>query len=111
MRRSHGSATTWRPHANGRPLPRRSTCVIDDRVRTGGDQMKTDVARGTMHGTIFYGWAVVAGAFVVMLMGFGAAYSFGAFFHSLRDEFGATRREISLIFALTACIYFGLGAV
>jgi MFS family permease len=73
--------------------------------------MKTDAARGTMHGTIFYGWAVVAGAFVVMLMGFGAAYSFGAFFHSLRDEFGATRREISLIFALTACIYFGLGVV
>jgi len=44
-------------------------------------------------------------------MGFGAAYTFGAFFHPLQDEFGATRREISLVFALTGFLYFSLGAV
>jgi len=59
----------------------------------------------------FSGWWVVAGAFAVMFMGFGAAYAFGSFFHSLRDEFGATRREISLVFSLTALLYFSLGAL
>jgi MFS family permease len=59
---------------------------------------------------IFYGWWVVTGAFIVMFMGFGAAYSFGPFFHALRDEFGATRREVSLVFSLTAFLYFLLGA-
>ncbi len=73
--------------------------------------MKTHAASRTPDAALFYGWVVVAGAFVVMLMGFGAAYSFGAFFQSLRDEFGATRREVSLIFAITGFIYFGLGAV
>ena len=61
--------------------------------------------------SFFYGWVVVAGVFVVLFMGFGAAYSFGAFFHSLRDEFGATRREVSLVFALTGFVYFSLGAI
>jgi MFS family permease len=61
--------------------------------------------------SLFHGWIVVAGAFLVMFMGFGAAYSFGAFFESLRDEFGATRQQVSLVFALTAFLYFGLGAV
>jgi hypothetical protein len=60
---------------------------------------------------VFYGWCMVAGAFVVMFMGFGAAYAFGTFFHSLRDEFGATRQEVSLVFSLTAFLYFLLGAV
>lgn len=60
---------------------------------------------------IFHGWVVVGGAFLVMLMGFGAAYSFGAFFGSLRDEFGATRREVSLVFSLTGFLYFSLGAL
>ncbi len=60
---------------------------------------------------IFYGWWVVAGAFAVMFMGFGAAYTFGSFFHSLHDEFGATRREVSLVFSLTAFLYFSLGAI
>jgi MFS family permease len=54
---------------------------------------------------------VVGGVFRVLLLGYGAAYSFGAFFHSLRDEFGATRQEIALLFALTGFLYFGLRAV
>lgn len=60
---------------------------------------------------VFYGWWIVAGAFAVRFMGFGAAYAFGAFFHSLHDEFGATRQEISLVFSLTAFLYFLVGAV
>jgi MFS family permease len=60
---------------------------------------------------VFYGWWVVAGVFAVLFMGFGAAYTFGSFFHSLHDEFGASRREVSLVFSLTAFLYFALGAV
>ena len=73
--------------------------------------MKADSSLATRQSSLFYGWVVVAGAFLVMFMGFGAAYSFGAFFQSLRDEFGATRQQISLVFALTGFLYFGLGAV
>lgn len=60
---------------------------------------------------LFYGWVVVAATFVVLMMGFGIAYSFAAFFVSLRDEFGATRGEVSLVFAITGFLYFALGAV
>jgi MFS family permease len=73
--------------------------------------VKADSAHSTQHSSLFHGWIVVAGAFLVMFMGFGAAYSFGAFFEALRDEFGATRQQVSLVFALTGFLYFGLGAV
>jgi MFS family permease len=73
--------------------------------------MKPNSVLSPQSSSLFHGWVVVGGAFVVMLMGFGAAYTFGAFFHPLQDEFGATRREISLVFALTGFLYFSLGAV
>jgi MFS family permease len=60
---------------------------------------------------IFHGWIVVGAAFAVLFVGFGVAYSFAAFFHSLRDEFDATRGDISLVFAITGFLYFTLGAV
>ncbi len=59
----------------------------------------------------FYGWAVVAATFVVLFVGFGVAYSFASFFHALRDQFNATRSEVSLVFAITGFLYFGIGAV
>lgn len=59
--------------------------------------------------SIFHGWYVVAGAFGVLFVGFGSAYSFAAFFNPLRDEFDSTRGDISLVFALTGFLYFGLG--
>ena len=61
--------------------------------------------------TVFHGWRVVAAAFALQFVGFGTAYSFAAFFHSLRDEFQATRGDISLVFAITGFLYFGLGAI
>lgn len=60
---------------------------------------------------LFRGWVVVWAAFAVLFVGFGVAYSFAAFFHALRDEFDATRGDISLVFALTGFLYFALGAV
>ncbi len=57
------------------------------------------------------GWSVVGATFVVLFVGFGAAYTFSTFFPSLEREFGATRAETSLVFSLAAFLYFGFGAV
>ncbi len=35
---------------------------------------------------LFYGWVVVAGAFVVLFVAYGAQYSFGVFFAALLDD-------------------------
>ncbi len=41
---------------------------------------------------------------------FGVAYSFGAFFTPMSDEFGSGRSATSLVFSITAFLYFVLGA-
>ena len=58
---------------------------------------------------IFPGWWVVAGAFLCMMTGFAVAYSFAAFFGALESEFGARRGETSLVFSISAFLYFQLG--
>ena len=60
---------------------------------------------------LFYGWVVVASAFVVMLVGFGSAYTFAAYFPSLQLAFGASRGDVSLVFSLAGFVYFALGPV
>lgn len=62
-------------------------------------------------GSIFYGWIVVAAAFLVMFTGFGAAYTFPAFFEPLSSEFGASRGTVSLVFSAAGFLYFALGAL
>jgi len=57
------------------------------------------------------GWLVVGAAFVSMSTVFGVAYSFGAFFRPMADEFGADRDAVSAVFSITAFLYFGLGIV
>src|ERR1700689_3158666 len=59
----------------------------------------------------FYGWFVVAGTFAVTFIGFGNAYSFGAFLPSLQHDFAALRGSVSLVFALAGFLYFGLGVI
>lgn len=60
---------------------------------------------------IFHGWRVVAGAFAVMFVGFGAAYTFSAFVEPLQRDFAASRGSVSLVFSLAGFLYFGLGIV
>jgi MFS family permease len=60
---------------------------------------------------VFYGWIVVAAAFLAMLVAFGGMYAFAAFFRELEHEFAASRGDIALIFSLSGCIYFTVGAV
>jgi len=57
-----------------------------------------------------YGWVVVAAAFTLMFVGFGAAYSFAAFFGAFQREFGASRAHVSLVFSVCAFLWFTLGA-
>ncbi|MFN5489271.1 MAG: MFS transporter, partial [Bradyrhizobium sp.] len=59
----------------------------------------------------FYGWIVVAAAFVVTFIGFGSAYTFSSFVESLQREFGASRGAVSLVFSFAGFLYFGLGIV
>ena len=65
----------------------------------------------TVRGGLFYGWIVVGAAAVVLLVIFGMAYSFAAFFPALTAEFGATRGDTSLVFALAGFLYFGIGGI
>ena len=57
-----------------------------------------------------YGWVVVAAAFTLMFVGFGAAYSFAAFFAAFEAEFGASRGGIALVFSVAAFLWFSSGA-
>lgn len=58
-----------------------------------------------------YGWVVVASAFTLMFVGFGAAYSFAAFFKAFQAEFGAPRAQVSLVFSVAAFVWFLFGAI
>jgi MFS family permease len=53
---------------------------------------------------------VVAAAFTLMFVGFGAAYSFAAFFTAFETEFGASRGDIALVFSMAAFVWFVSGA-
>lgn len=57
------------------------------------------------------GWMVAGATFLSTFTVFGVAYSFGAFFGPMSDEFGTDRSRTSLFFALTTFLYFLLGAV
>jgi len=61
--------------------------------------------------SIFYGWFVVAAVFAITFVGFGNAYSFGAFLPSLQHDFAASRGSVSLVFSLAGFFYFGLGVI
>ncbi len=56
-------------------------------------------------------WHVVAGAFLVTMVGFGAIYSFAAFAERIAGEFGASRTAVTLVYALSGGACFGVGAL
>lgn len=57
------------------------------------------------------GWVTVGAAFVAMGVVFGIAYSFGAFFAPMAEEFGAGSGATSAVFSITAFCWFVLGSV
>jgi MFS family permease len=50
--------------------------------------------------TVFPGWTVVAGAFVVLFTAYGAQYCFGVFFSALLEEFRWSRASLAGAFSL-----------
>ncbi len=72
--------------------------------------LRTACAGRHVQRNIFYGWIVVWAAFVCMLVTFGTAYSFAAFFASFAHEFSAQRADVALVFGLSGLLYFVLGA-
>lgn len=62
------------------------------------------IAAGLLRERIFYGWVVVAGAFVVMGVGYGLIYSLGTYLEPFSREFGADRGPVSFVFGLAAIL-------
>jgi MFS family permease len=58
---------------------------------------------------IFYGWRVVAAAFVALFTAYGAQYCFSVFFSALLDEFGWSRGGLAGVFSLYAFGYCLVG--
>ncbi|HEU5195869.1 MAG TPA: MFS transporter [Methylomirabilota bacterium] len=50
--------------------------------------------------TVFPGWTVVAGAFLVLFTAYGAQYCFGVFFSALLEEFHWSRASLAGVFSL-----------
>ena len=84
---------------HGHSMTTASDQATEERPRSGST---VDSARA---------WIVVSAAFVSTFTVFGIAYSFGAFFTSMADEFGADSSATSVFFAFTAFLYFLLGAI
>lgn len=63
-------------------------------------------------GKIFWGWHVVAGAFLLMAVNYGARYSFGIFVQPLTVENGWSRSAVSLAATINLITYAlaGIGA-
>jgi MFS family permease len=58
---------------------------------------------------LHHGWVVVLAAFTLMFLGFGAAYSFAAFFKAFQAEFEAPRAHVALVFSLSVFLWFVCG--
>jgi predicted MFS family arabinose efflux permease len=56
-------------------------------------------------------WQVALAAGLANGVAFGTAYTFGAFFEAMAEEFGAGRGSTALIFGLTLLLFFGFGVV
>jgi MFS family permease len=54
---------------------------------------------------LFYGWRVVAAAFVVLFTAYGAQYCFGVFFSAVLEEFRWSRASLGGVFSLYAFSY------
>jgi len=56
-------------------------------------------------------WRNVAAAFISSAVTLGTAYSFGAFFQSMSEEFGTTKGATAIVFGATTFTFFGLSLI
>jgi len=61
--------------------------------------------------SFFYGYVVVVVAFLIVVVVWGAFYSFGVFLKPLLDEFGWTRAVTSGAFSLSIIMFGALGII
>lgn len=60
---------------------------------------------------IFYGWLIVACAFVILCVAYGIQFSFGVFMPAISAETGWDRASLSLPYSLYVFVYSALGVV
>ena len=58
---------------------------------------------------LFWGWYIVAGAFLLMALGYGARYSFGIFVQPLTVDNGWSRSVVSLAASINLLVYAAAG--
>ncbi|MBS3918404.1 MAG: MFS transporter [Deltaproteobacteria bacterium] len=54
---------------------------------------------------LFYGWYIVAAAFIILFFNSGARYAFGVMFKPMVEEFGWSRGSVSLVFFVNMIIF------
>ena len=103
-----------KPLAAGRfAVPAGRQAAVEHRpvaTRDGGRGART-ADLSTRGPWLFRGWLVVAGAFLVLMVGFGAAYSYAAFADEIAAAFGTSRASVSVVFALCGGTCFFASAV
>jgi len=57
---------------------------------------------------IFYGWAIVAAGFVILMIAWGLLYSYGVFFEDLSKEFGWSRTMVSGAYSVFMVLHCAL---
>jgi len=62
-------------------------------------------ARHTEKTRLFWGWYIVAGAFLLMALNYGARYSFGIFVQPLTADNGWSRSVVSLAASINLLVY------
>lgn len=55
-------------------------------------------------------WRIAIASSAVVAVSFGTVYTFGAFFDAMADEFDSGRGATSIVFGITAFLFFGTGA-
>lgn len=83
--------------------------AIERTPRTALDQQQTMTSPASAGDEPPYAWVVVAAAFASLMVIFGVAYSFAAFFRSFAADFAAARADVALVFGLSGLVYFLLG--
>jgi len=74
-------------------------------------QTRARSSRSATHQELALGWHVVAGAFLLNMVGFGAIYSYAAFADDLAGTFGVSRASSAWVFALSsACCFIVSGS-
>jgi OFA family oxalate/formate antiporter-like MFS transporter len=63
------------------------------------------------NGALFRGWLVVVGAFLVVMVGYGAMYSYAAFAEEIGATFDAESASVTLVFALSGGSCFFVSAL